>query len=618
MAFRPPDTTQRRFYAQAASNAPSTASLLPPSARAPQGVQAAFASAPPSIRTVSSTNSLNDSPYSGAAAGRLFASQVQSISDKFSLSPDPQSWGTDLSPNHHEADDFLHNPDPRRDRKFDRGGSVLTCRGLSNLGCLVFLAVGLVALFAGYPLISYFTKHSLSYAGGFNLGGINASGQIPTLPNNFGLIDVDTPSSAHTVKSFADGSEWQLVFSDEFNTPNRTFWPGDDPYWEAVDLHYWQTNDLEWYYPDQVTTKGGALEITMVQRPKNNLNYVSAMISTWNKFCFTGGMVVTSVNLPGANNVVGLWPAVWTMGNLGRVGYGATLEGLWPYSYDSCDVGAVANQTYNGVPQAATVNGDPSHGGALSYLPGQRLSRCTCKGEPHPGPVHSDGTYVGRSAPEIDIFESQITGSPLQGQVSQSAQWAPMNAAYEWKNTTGNFAIPDASITQLNPYTGGVFQQATSGVTTTNQSCYELGSGGFATYGYEYKPGYTSNGGYISWITNDQVAWTLDASGMTADPQTQIADRPIPQEPMYLIANLGISPNFAPPDFTALTFPTTMTIDWIRIYQPKNAINIGCDPKDFPTAAYINQYFDAYSNPNLTTWEQYGQTFPKNSFLGQC
>ena len=60
------------------------------------------------------------------------------------------------------------------------------------------------------------------------------------MPNNFGLIDVDTPSSALTVTSFADGSEWQLVFSDEFNTDNRTFWPGDDPYWEAVNLHYWQ------------------------------------------------------------------------------------------------------------------------------------------------------------------------------------------------------------------------------------------------------------------------------------------------------------------------------------------------------------------------------------------
>ena len=47
-----------------------------------------------------------------------------------------------------------------------------------------------------------------------------------------------------------------------------------------------------------------------------------------NKFCFTGGYVETAVQLPGANNVLGLWPAVWTMGNLGRAGYGATLDGV--------------------------------------------------------------------------------------------------------------------------------------------------------------------------------------------------------------------------------------------------------------------------------------------------
>ena len=52
------------------------------------------------------------------------------------------------------------------------------------------------------------------------------------------------------------------------------------------------------------------------------------MIQSWNKFCFTGGYVEVSVSLPGVNDVVGLWPAVWTMGNLGRAGYGASLEGL--------------------------------------------------------------------------------------------------------------------------------------------------------------------------------------------------------------------------------------------------------------------------------------------------
>lgn len=143
-----------------------------------------------------------------------------------------------------------------------------------------------------------------------------------------------------------------------------------------------------------------------------------------NKFCFTGGYVEASAQLPGANNVMGLWPAIWTVGNLGRAGYGATLEGIvrtslstralhwqffqWPYSYDSCDVGTVANQTVNGRPAVATTNGDPDRGGVLSYLPGQRLSRCTCSGENHPGPKHTDGTFVGRSAPEIDLFEAQV------------------------------------------------------------------------------------------------------------------------------------------------------------------------------------------------------------------
>lgn len=96
------------------------------------------------------------------------------------------------------------------------------------------------------------------------------------------------------------------------------------------------------------------------------------------------------------------------MGNLGRAGYGASLEGLWPYSYDSCDVGTLPNQTLSGLPEAALDTGGSDSDGHLSYLPGQRLSRCTCGGESHPGPMHSDGTFVGRAAPEIDIFEAQV------------------------------------------------------------------------------------------------------------------------------------------------------------------------------------------------------------------
>jgi beta-glucan synthesis-associated protein KRE6 len=44
--------------------------------------------------------------------------------------------------------------------------------------------------------------------------------------------------------------------------------------------------------------------------------------------CFTGGLYEVSATIPGANNVRGLWPAAWAMGNLGRAGYGASLDGM--------------------------------------------------------------------------------------------------------------------------------------------------------------------------------------------------------------------------------------------------------------------------------------------------
>ena len=65
---------------------------------------------------------------------------------QFSLSPNPTEWGANLSPNYAEEDDYIHNPDPRRDRKNDQGGDIFTMRGLTNLGCMSVLILGLIAL----------------------------------------------------------------------------------------------------------------------------------------------------------------------------------------------------------------------------------------------------------------------------------------------------------------------------------------------------------------------------------------------------------------------------------------------------------------------------------------
>lgn len=127
---------------------------------------------------------------------------------------------------------------------------------------------------------------------------------------------------------------------------------------------------------------------------------------------------------------------------------------------------------FAGEPAVAFTEGDPGYDNTLSYLPGQRLSRCTCDNDQnHPGPKNPDGSWVGRSAPEIDVFEAQVDSTTLIGHVSQSAQWAPFNPHYWFKNDSGEYTIYAEDTTILNPYQGGIYQQATSGLVTTNQNC---------------------------------------------------------------------------------------------------------------------------------------------------
>lgn len=65
---------------------------------------------------------------------------------QYSLPPSPAAWGMPLLMNDPETDDYLHNPDPRRDRVNDKGGSIFTSRGLANLGCLLILVLGCLML----------------------------------------------------------------------------------------------------------------------------------------------------------------------------------------------------------------------------------------------------------------------------------------------------------------------------------------------------------------------------------------------------------------------------------------------------------------------------------------
>lgn len=407
------------------------------------------------------------------------------------------------------------------------------------------------------------------------------SDKAPVVKNlRLGLIDPDTPEPARTIKSY-DGKELKLVFSDEFNKPGRTFYDGDDPYFQGVDIWYGVTQDLEWYDPDAVSTANGTLNLKFDAFQNHNLNFRSGMVQSWNKLCFKGGRMEASISLPGRGDTEGFWPGFWAMGNLGRPGYPATTDGLWPYSYwDKCDAGITANQ---------------SSSDGISLLPGMKLPACTCKGEDHPSPGRS------RSSPELDALEASVgfigpgKFDGATGTASQSFQAAPFDIFYQ--PDYDYLEIYDLQTTGMNAYRGGPYQQAVSGVTWLNNDWYD--GKAYQTYGFEYTPGAE---GEMTWFVGKEKTFKLDHRATR--PNGNIGQRVLPEEPMTVIMNFGMSSSFAQvflPNLIKL-MPATMRIDYLRIYQDPDEMSVTCDPPNYPTTKYIEDHKSVYNNPNLTQW----------------
>lgn len=399
------------------------------------------------------------------------------------------------------------------------------------------------------------------------------------------MVDFDTPNDFKSWKA-SDGDDWVVAFSDEFNCEGRTFYQGDDQFWEAVDIHYAATDNMEWLDPSHITTKEGTLRITMSNEKSHNLNFTSGMLQSWNKICFTQGYVEASIKMPAAKNSSGLWPAFWSLGNLARAGYMASTEGTWPYSYEACDVGVTPNQ---------------SSSDGLSHLPGQKLNSCICNGEDHPNP----GT--ARSAPEIDILEG------LYNDYSQTFNVAPFDI---WRYPDyDHLAITNHSNTAMNDFMGTNYQEAVSAVVKSNPKWYEEGN--FIKFGMEYRSDMKNRmDNYINFYVNDVLTFRITEGAF--HPDGNIDWRIIPKEPMSLILNLGLSNSWSKVNISAIDFPVLMEVDYVRIYQPKDKINLSCDPKDYPTYDYINDHLNAYTNANLTTWEMAGYEFPSYSLDGKC
>ena len=264
---------------------------------------------------------------------------------------------------------------------------------------------------------------------------------------------------------------------------------------------------------------------------------------------------------------------------------------MWPYTYNDCDAGITPNQ---------------SQTDGLSYLPGQRLSSCGCKGSDHPTP----GT--GRGAPEIDIIEVSGDWAGMGVAVAtQSFQVAPFDIY--WYPNYDYMETPDYRFSFVNTYTGGPFQQAVSTTTTLNNSWYDGMQ--YQKYAFEYAPG-AGEDAYIQWYVGDDEMMKFDARAI--GPNGNVGQRLISEEPMSMVINLGISENWVNIDYAALHFPTIMRIDYVRIYQKEGEELMTCDPPGYETTQYIKDHPAAYNNPNFTHWEDAGYEWPKNTLMNDC
>ncbi|KAI9912076.1 hypothetical protein PsorP6_009754 [Peronosclerospora sorghi] len=263
------------------------------------------------------------------------------------------------------------------------------------------------------------------------LDTVVAASNQTTYPTKSGIgvwIDPDTPVDRYVYTS-SRGRPWDLVMSDEFNVPNRSFRAGDDHMWTSIEKPDGVNGALELYSHNLTSTRCDAdgtcyFYIKTIDEPNSirvynmythppsyqtvHFWYRGAMVQSWNKFCYQGGMLEVRAQLPGATSPASgnpdlalgphgktantqfypTWPGIWMLGNLARAIFSASTNRMWPFSYNECNPD-VFNTSF------------------------QRISAC----ESEPG--YGLNPYQGRGAPEIDVLE----GAGLY--VSASVQIGP-------------------------------------------------------------------------------------------------------------------------------------------------------------------------------------------------
>lgn len=444
------------------------------------------------------------------------------------------------------------------------------------------------------------------------------------------LAPTNAPSSPPSMyPTFSNDKTFELVFSDEFNVDGRSFSDGSDPRWTALDKNDYTNDALHYYTSDAAVTKDGMLHITTkandtdvigyddVHRKKTRVtkHFQSAMLQTWNKFCFTGGIIEASVQMPGKSSIGGLWPAFWLLGNLARHTYVGSSEHIWPWSSSKC-VSASTAQLISACDRIARYDMPP---------------------------------FVGRGSPEIDIFEVQpgsvhanqgpfLKSSVGQPFMSSSYQVAPGRSANrpgpgEWpgpdqwysglmggRNTSlniGFYGTYNHFLDDVNAAKDDYWSDAIS----MNRQLTEEHFNSSHTYRLEWDVPSNETDGYLHWYLDNQLVYAINGTGLEKEQGPEISS-----EPSYIILNTAVSkqwgfPRQCPANCPCKEYncksgewqdlcgfsegfcnsvtakePPVYKIDWVRVYQdptdPKQ--KVGCSTPERPTRKFIVAHADKY------------------------
>lgn len=224
----------------------------------------------------------------------------------------------------------------------------------------------------------------LACLGALTMALASAAPQPAALP----WVDPHTPQDVRTIVPPMAAGPMNLVFSDEFEEDwpsNRTWTPNEggvlSKKWAATYQLNTDTYGDTFLHPSMISASGGTLRINGTKQQFGGADYIGGQLTSWNRFCYQGGYLEVKYKLPGGPHELGVWPAVWIMGNLARDVFPSSGENVWPFTYDDCQCPGPAWRTGSR----------------------QRISRCDS--EP---PRYGLNVDQGRGAPELDLLETTL------------------------------------------------------------------------------------------------------------------------------------------------------------------------------------------------------------------